>query len=128
MAAGRGKVLGMGKHGRQLLRRPAFVCIIFSCIFCSLYIFFNDFFLSDRFGEVLKAPPALRGVLQLTCRSGKGERGRCRRRRKRVGACGFAASWLRVWGLTKRQHNCAGAAQTDWQLATCLGSTPGPNK
>lgn len=44
MAAGRGKVPGMGKHGRQLLRRPAFVCIIFSCIFCSLYIFFNDFF------------------------------------------------------------------------------------
>lgn len=27
-----------------------------------------------------------------------------------LGSCGFAADWLRVLGLTKQQHNCAGAA------------------
>lgn len=88
------------------------------------------FFSSDRFGEVLKAPPALRGVLQLTCRSGKGEGGGGGGGGggNVLGACGFAAGWLRVWGLTKRQHNCAGAARPDSQLAACLGSTPGPNK
>lgn len=103
------------------------VYIIFSCIFCSLYIFFNDFlpspsssspcFLSDCFGKVLKATP----YYNSTCEE-LGWLVRCGL------VCGLNATsplfgWLtgRVCAGSRRaahtEHNCAAAEANEKRLA-----------
>lgn len=104
------------ESGRQSSRAPHLFALYFHVYFSACTYFLMIFFLvlSNRFAEVLKAPPVLRGVLQLTCpKWGEGVEACCGLRK---GLCMWLFCRL-VAGLghTKRKHNCAGAAQRDPQ-------------